>query len=168
MRQRVRDDELETWTHWLRLNHVEPVPTLHTPAGSSWPLSSLVEWLLGSGPMYQILSRVFARCATASQKTYGHARIARDSRMALMAVGFLTRATCKKVWHKSYTSGHCLGAREGVGAMSLYIWSRVCQFKYFCFWKPYYSLLRGPVEPGQSPISTAAMPKGAMHWFQSH
>ena len=25
-----------------------------------------------------------------------------------MSVCFLTRATCKKVWHKSYTSGHCL------------------------------------------------------------
>ena len=25
---------------------------------------------------------------------------------------FLTRATCKKVWHKSYTSGHCLLLRS--------------------------------------------------------
>ena len=32
---------------------------------------------LGSGPRCQVLSHVFARCA--SQKTYGHARIARDS-----------------------------------------------------------------------------------------
>ena len=38
------------------------------------------------------MSHIFARCA--SQKTYGHARIARDSRMA---VDFLTRATCKNV-----------------------------------------------------------------------
>ena len=47
---------------------------------------------VGSGPRYQILSHVFARCAT--EKTYGHARIARDSRMA---VGSLTRSTCKNV-----------------------------------------------------------------------
>ena len=100
---------------------------------------------VGSGPRYQILSHVFARCA--SQTTHGHARIARvrtcenrtrfacDSRMkketrAILAcpcvvwlaqrakVSFacdshisvccLTRSTCKKVWHRSYTSGHCL------------------------------------------------------------
>ena len=35
---------------------------------------------LGSGPRYQILSHVFARCV--SQKTHGHARIARDSRLS--------------------------------------------------------------------------------------
>ena len=58
---------------------------------------------LGSGPRYQILSHVYARWA--SQKTYGRARVVYDSRMA---VGFLTHATCKKVWHKSHTSGHCL------------------------------------------------------------
>ena len=89
-----------------------------------WPPSRVLLQLssmqssIGSGPRYQILSHVFARCATASQKTYGHARITRDSRMAVgfltrdsrMAVGFLTRAKCKKAWHKSYTSesGHCL------------------------------------------------------------
>ena len=32
---------------------------------------------LGSGPRYQILSHVFARCA--SQKTHGQARIARET-----------------------------------------------------------------------------------------
>ena len=31
-----------------------------------------------------------------------------------MPVCFLTRATCKKVWHKSYTFGHCLMFR-GMG-----------------------------------------------------
>ena len=36
---------------------------------------------LGSGPRYQILSHVFARCA--SQKTHGHARIARVSRASV-------------------------------------------------------------------------------------
>ena len=35
----------------------------------------LLQHTLGSGPRYQILSHVFARCA--SQKTHGHARIAR-------------------------------------------------------------------------------------------
>ena len=34
-----------------------------------------------------------------------HTHLACYSRMA---VGFLTSTTCKKVWHKSYTSGHCL------------------------------------------------------------
>ena len=60
---------------------------------------------VGSGPRYQILSHVFGRCA--SQTTHGHARIARE-----------TRATSEKVWHKSYTSGHCLLQRrssESVG-----------------------------------------------------
>ena len=38
--------------------------------------SRQLPFALGSGPRYQILSHVFARCA--SQKTYGHARIARD------------------------------------------------------------------------------------------
>ena len=56
---------------------------------------------VGSGPRYQILSHVFARCV--SKKEHWHARIARAS-----------RATCKKVWQKSYTSGHCLG---GAGSM---------------------------------------------------
>ena len=42
---------------------------------------------IGSGPRHQILSHVFARCA--SQKTYGHARIACDSGMA---VGFFFAA----------------------------------------------------------------------------
>ena len=48
------------------------------------------EGAVGSGPRYQILSHVFARCT--SKKNYGRARIARDSRMA---VGFLTDATSR-------------------------------------------------------------------------
>ena len=47
---------------------------------------------LGSGQRYQILLHVFAHCT--NQKTYCHARITRDSRMA---VGFLTRAVL--FWH---------------------------------------------------------------------
>ena len=39
---------------------------------------------LGSGPRYQILSHVFACCA--SQKTHGHARIARVSRVQFLHV----------------------------------------------------------------------------------
>ena len=50
---------------------------------------------LGSGPRYQVLSHVFAHCA--SQKTHGHARIACVSRAILAETRFLTRATCKKV-----------------------------------------------------------------------
>ena len=40
----------------------------------------------------------------AMQELHCHARLARDS---CMAIGFLTCAMCKKVWHKSYTSGQC-------------------------------------------------------------
>ena len=71
---------------------------------------------LGSGPRYQILSQVFAHCA--SQKTHWHARIARKTLTyencrrntcnSRMSMSFLTHATCKKVWHNSYTLGHCL------------------------------------------------------------
>ena len=43
--------------------------------------------------------------ASTCLKTNGHARIACDS---CMAIGFLTHATCKNVWHKSFASGHCL------------------------------------------------------------
>ena len=39
---------------------------------------SLLIRQVGSGPRYQILSLVFARCA--SQKTHRHARIARETR----------------------------------------------------------------------------------------
>ena len=45
---------------------------------------------VGSGSRYQILSHVF--------------RFACDSRMS---VCFLTRATCKKVWHESYQGSRC-------------------------------------------------------------
>ena len=31
-----------------------------------------------------------------------------------MAVCFLTRETSKKVWHKSYTSGHCLVLNDNI------------------------------------------------------
>ena len=41
---------------------------------------------LGSGPRYQILSPVFARCA--SQKTHGHARIARETELHAKRVQF--------------------------------------------------------------------------------
>ena len=81
---------------------------------------------LGSGPRYQILSPVFARCA--SQKTHGHARIARETENtricenctrnacdSRMSVCFLARAMCKKVCHKSYTSGNCLSLPNGEG-----------------------------------------------------
>ena len=73
---------------------------------------------VGSCQRYQILSHVFARCA--SQKTHGHARIARFS-----------RATCKKVWHKSYTSGHCLVQREKKST-SVYVQSDKMYHKMFC------------------------------------
>ena len=50
-------------------------------------------WVLGSCLRYQILSHVFARCA--SQKTQGHARLARETRAILacrtLSVCFLTR-----------------------------------------------------------------------------
>ena len=39
------------------------------------------QWPVGSGQRYQILLHVFARCA--SQKTHGHARIARETREIL-------------------------------------------------------------------------------------
>ena len=84
-------------------------------------------WGLGSGQRYQILLQVFVCCA--NQKTHGHVRIARISRKHMgikncthfecenctrfacnscMSVCFLASVTCKKVWHKSYTLGHCL------------------------------------------------------------
>ena len=56
--------------------------------------------VLGSGPRYQILSHVFARCA--SLKTHGHARIARDTQ---------ARET-------QYTSGHCLVRVSGPSFLS--------------------------------------------------
>ena len=103
---------------------------------SNYRASELFNWLsyflsklaIGSGPRYQILSHVFARCV--SQKTYGHARIARESRMAIGFFGFLTRAKCKKVWHKSYTSSHCLVGNgiklEAVGLQFWPYWWRPC------------------------------------------
>ena len=53
---------------------------------------------LGSGLRYQILSHVFAHCA--SQKTFCHARFSSENRVnrdSRMAVDFLTRSMCKKV-----------------------------------------------------------------------
>ena len=47
---------------------------------------------VGSGPRYMICVTRFARCAR--QKTYGHVRSTRYSRMA---VGFLTHTMCKNV-----------------------------------------------------------------------
>ena len=47
------------------------------------------QWALGSGPRYQILSHIFARCA--SQKTHEHARIARVLR-AILACPCVLRA----------------------------------------------------------------------------
>ena len=49
------------------------------------------------------MSHFFARFA--SQKTYGHARIARDSRMA---EGFFDSRNVQKRATKVDTSGHCL------------------------------------------------------------
>ena len=46
--------------------------------------SAVLQFTLGSGPRYQILSHVFARCA--SQKTHGHARIARETRAIYMYI----------------------------------------------------------------------------------
>ena len=46
-----------------------------------------------------------------------HVSIARVSRFTCnspMSMRFLTRTTCKKVWHKSYISGHCL---PSIGSM---------------------------------------------------
>ena len=68
---------------------------------------------LGSGPRYQILSHVFARCA--SQKTYCHARFACYSRMV---VGFLTCSMCEKC-DISYTSGHCLRYIIFIGELAI-------------------------------------------------
>ena len=68
---------------------------------------------IGSGPRYQILSHVFARCA--SQKTYCHARFACYSRMV---VGFLTCSMCEKC-DISYTSGHCLRYIIFIGELAI-------------------------------------------------
>ena len=94
---------------------------------------------LGSGPRYQILSHVFARCL--SQTTHCHERITRFTAMralhsfhtcftcySRMAVCCLTSSTCKNVWHKSYTSGHCLPLID----TSHCIWHRL-ELKYFHF-----------------------------------
>ena len=75
---------------------------------------------VGSGMRYQILLPVLARylwpCEYSVLFLLGHRffdlHVARYSRMAR---GFLTRTTCKKVWQKSYTSGHCLGPSAGAG-----------------------------------------------------
>ena len=74
--------------HRRKDRRVDHQPRSDCPWSLGWRET---EPALGSGPRYQILSHVFGRCA--SQTTHGHARIARVS---------------KKVWHKSYTSGHCL------------------------------------------------------------
>ena len=62
-------------TPFLHLSFPPSLPPLFL----SVPLSHVCA--LGSGPRYQILSHVFARCA--SQKTHGHARIARVLRAIL-------------------------------------------------------------------------------------
>ena len=51
-----------------------------------------------------------------------------------MSVCFLTCATCKKVWHKSYTSGHCL-----VTSLHWPCWALMCECSVFtvgpCEWR---------------------------------
>ena len=94
-----------------------------------WRASLLCCWL-GSGLRYQILSHVFARCTSQIHTDMRlmmlelHAKHACDYSMSVFRVQFsmsgcfLTRAswcaTCKKVWHKSYTSGHCLLPAKGL------------------------------------------------------
>ena len=78
---------------------------------SNYRASELFNWLsyflsklaIGSGPRYQILSHVFARCV--SQKTYGHARIARDSRMEAGGLQFgpYWWRPCGVTWDSSRT-----------------------------------------------------------------
>ena len=75
-------------TPFLHLSFPPSLP----PLLLSVPLSHVCA--LGSGPRYQILSHVFARCA--SQKTHGHARIARETRAKKCDTNHIPRST-----------GHC-------------------------------------------------------------
>ena len=51
---------------------------------------------------------------------------------ACMSVCFLTHSTCKKVWHKSYTLGHCLLSCQRWSAVT--IWLSNIRFHLWPIW----------------------------------